>query len=131
MAGATKDSASLFDRIGGAARVRALADRFYGLVERDPRYAALRAIHDEDLRGVRQSLARFLSGWLGGPRDWFEERPGRCLMSLHRGVTVTPATAGQWLHAMRRALEDERIDPAIAAPMRRAFAGMVATMLAD
>lgn len=131
MARDTGAPATIFDRIGGAERIHMLADRFYGLVDKDPRYAALRAIHDEDLLGVRQSLAGFLSGWLGGPRQWFDERPGRCLMSSHRAVAVAPATAGQWLHAMGRALEDERIDPAIAAPMRRAFASMVATMLAD
>jgi hemoglobin len=110
--------------------IGALADRFYALIDADPRYAALRAIHEADLRGVRQSLAGFMTGWLGGPRDWFDARPGRCIVSLHRGVDVTPATAGQWLHAMGRALEEAQIDPGVAGPMRRAFAGMAATIIA-
>ena len=67
---------SLFARIGGTEGVRAVVERFYDLMQDDPRYAALRAMHAEDLFPVRVSLTQFLSAWLGGPRDWFEARPG-------------------------------------------------------
>ncbi|MET4898372.1 group II truncated hemoglobin [Sphingomonadaceae bacterium jetA1] len=122
---------SLFDRIGGAARVRGLSDRFYDLMEAEERYAALRALHGEDLTEVRESLAVFLGGWLGGPRIWFSQRPGTCIMTAHRALGVTPATAGQWLHAMGRAIDDEGVEQEVATAMRRSFARMAAMMIAN
>ena len=118
-----------FDRIGGEAGIRRLVDRFYDLMDENPRYAALRAMHKPDLAATRLSLTGFLVGWLGGPRDWFTARPGACVMSLHRGLGVGPDTAGQWLHAMARAVEDIQIEPALASTMRGAFARMAAAMI--
>ena len=58
---------SPFDWIGGEARVRALVDRFYDLMDLEPGYAALRAAHGPSLGNARQRLFWFLCGWLGGP----------------------------------------------------------------
>ncbi|MGF7149376.1 hemoglobin [Sphingomonas zeicaulis] len=121
---------SPYERIGGAPGVGRLANRFYDLMEDVPRYATLRAMHAPDLAATRQSLTRFLTAWLGGPRDWFVERPSaRCIMSMHRALGVTPATAAQWLHAMSRALEDVEVEPALASMMRSAFARMSSAMI--
>ena len=120
---------SPYERIGGAPAIRRLADRFYDLMEEVPRYATLRAMHAPDLAATRQSLTGFLTAWLGGPRDWFAERPGTCILSMHRALGVTPATAAQWLHAMSRALEDVEVEPALASMMRSAFARMSGAMI--
>lgn len=119
---------SLFEQAGGADGVRALVDRFYDLMEQDPAYAALREMHDDDLFPMRVSLAQFLTAWLGGPRDWFEARPGACIMSAHRRFGITRETAAQWVHAMSRALKDTRIDPVLATRMRDAFLRMANAM---
>ncbi len=98
--------ASPYDRLGGQATIAAIANRFYDLMDSDPAYAELRAMHAADLTPMRHSLAGFLSGWSGGPRDWFEANPGRCMMSIHRPMTINDATAGQWAAAIRRAIHD-------------------------
>ena len=46
------------------------------LMEADPAYETLRALHAADLSPMRDSLSDFLMAWLGGPRDWFVQRPG-------------------------------------------------------
>ena len=60
---------------------------------------------------MRVSLTGFLAAWMGGPRDWFAERPGKCLMSAHNGVRVDPETARQWADVMARAIGKSSVDP--------------------
>lgn len=122
---------SYFDRLGGAAVVRRIVDRFYDLMETDPAYKALRDLHAPDLGPMRESLSGFLTGWLGGPRDWFEARPGTCMMSMHSGVAVDGATAAQWREAMARALADAKAEPAIADLMNGAFSRISENMRRD
>ncbi|WP_213979162.1 globin [Sphingomonas sp. dw_22] len=122
--------ATPFERIGGAEVVRALAARFYALLDADPDYAELRALHGADLEPIRESLALFLQAWLGGPRDWFEARPGTCIMRLHRAMSVTPVLAGQWSDAMLRSIAaDPRIDPALARQLGEALDRMAFAMV--
>lgn len=120
-----------FDLIGGARPVRRLVERFYDLMEADPAYAALRAMHAADLGPMRESLAGFLTGWLGGPRDWFAAHPGVCMMSAHRALAITSETAGQWVEAMGRALQDTGVEPGLAGDIREAFERMAANMAAN
>lgn len=109
-----------FYRLGGTPTITAIVERFYDLMEGDPAYAELRAMHAPDLSAMRKSLAGFLTGWAGGPRDWFEANPGKCMMSAHKPFTITAAVAGQWSEAMQRAIADaapEVADPQLAKAM--------------
>lgn len=115
---------SPYARIGGDPPIRALAGRFYDLLQIDPAYAELRAIHATDLGPVRHGLTRFLIGWLGGSRDWFERGP--CIMSLHRAFRITPTLADQWATAMACAIAGaEDIDPAMAEALGHMARGMI------
>ena len=102
-----------FHMIGGHEAMLAICNRFYDLMDEDPAYAALRAMHSPDLTRMRTALAQFLSGWAGGPRDWFEANPGRCMMSVHKPYAISREVAGQWADAMKRAIAD--VAPANAA----------------
>ena len=108
-----------YERLGGRAPLQRIVDRFYDLMDSDPAYAGLRAMHAPDLSPMRASLTGFLAGWSGGPRDWFEANPGRCMMSIHKSHAITADTAGQWAEAMRRAIDDTvgPADPEIAKAM--------------
>ncbi|MDR7102170.1 group II truncated hemoglobin [Croceicoccus sp. BE223] len=97
---------SPYEALGGAQVFRAIVDRFYDLLESEPAYARLRAMHGPDLSPMREALAGFLSGWAGGPRDWFEANPGRCMFSVHSGFAIDADTAAQWAEAMERAIDD-------------------------
>ncbi len=117
-----------YGRIGGEIVVRAIVDRFYDLVEQDSRFVALRGIHAADLGPVRHGLTRFIVGWLGGPRDWFERGP--CIMTLHRVFPVTPALADQWATAMTCAIAgQDGLDPAMGDAMAQALGHLARGMI--
>lgn len=120
-----------FDEIGGTPAVRALVERFYDLMEQDPRFAELRAIHAPDLAPMRESLTGFLTAWLGGPRDWFTQKPGACIMSAHRQIGFGDVESRQWTQAMAQALIDIGVEEALAEKMNAAFARMGRAMQGD
>lgn len=119
-----------FHRVGGSEPVRTLVDRFYDLMDSEPAFAALRAMHAADLRPMRESLTGFLTGWLGGPRDWFAAHPGVCMMSAHSRLPITRETAGQWVQAMGRALRDTKVEASLAEDILTAFGRMATNMAA-
>lgn len=117
-----------YERLGGRAVLRTLVDRFYDLMEQDPAYAALRAMHAADLAPMRESLTGFLTGWSGGPRDWFAS--GKCVMGAHRPLAITAETTGEWLDAMGRAVDEVlgQRDPELAAALLDALRQMAQGM---
>jgi len=122
-------SSSPYALVGGGAAVKAFVNRFYDLMDDEPAYAGLRALHGPDLTPMRESLVGFLTAWLGGPRDWFEARPGACVMSAHARIKIDAETAGQWIEVMGRALADTGVEPVLAGQMNAAFARMAHGMV--
>lgn len=117
-----------FYRLGGQETMQAICNRFYDVMDSDPAYAELRAMHSPDLAAMRRSLAGFLTAWAGGPRDWFTENPGKCMMSAHKPYTITPPLAGQWADAMKRAIADVAPDDALAKAMGGALEELALSM---
>ena len=124
----TQDRLSPYQMLGGAAGVRRLVDAFYDVMETDPAYSELRAMHQADLAPTREALAGFFSAWMGGPRDWITSQGGFCIMSRHAAMGVTPQTAGQWLHAMRQAMAKVAVPAALAAELDAAFTRLSGAM---
>jgi hemoglobin len=124
--------ASPFERIGGHPVMHSITTRFYDLMEAEPAYAELRAIHAPDLAFMRQSLPLFLAGWAGGPRDWFEANPGKCMMSAHGGLAIDRQSAGQWADAMTRAIAETHVaDREVATAMADVLGRMAKGMARD
>ncbi|PLK27188.1 group II truncated hemoglobin [Novosphingobium sp. TH158] len=119
-----------YERLGGLPVLEAISNRFYDLMDQDPAYAELRAMHSPDLSRMRTSLAQFLMGWSGGPRDWFEANPGRCMMSVHKPYAISADVAGQWADAMNRAVHDTlgESDPPLAKEMARVLDQLARSM---
>jgi hemoglobin len=129
---ATAPTLSPYDRLGGLPVLRRITDRFYDLMEQDPAYAALRAMHAADLAPMRESLPGFLAGWAGGPREWFDANPGKCMMSMHKPFAITRKTAGQWADCMTRAIADTAPeDTEIATALTDVLAQMARGMARD
>lgn len=128
----TPAPASPFERVGGHPVLQEITRRFYDLMEQDPAYTELRAMQAPDLSEMRTSLPLFLAGWAGGPRDWFEANPGKCMMSAHGSFAINKATAGQWGEAMRRAIDTSEVaDREIANAMADVLERMATSMARD
>jgi hemoglobin len=110
-----------FERIGGEARVRALVDRFYDLMDLEPAYAGIRALHPASLDGSRDKLHWFLCGWLGGPPH-YEKRFGHPrLRARHLPYAIGIAERDQWLACMQQAMREEGVDEALAQRLVESF----------
>lgn len=95
--------------IGEEEGVRCLADAFYDIMEGDPAFARLRAIHAADLGPMRARLADFLVGWMGGPNRYAERHPGRpCIATAHSAFKIDARLADDWMACMTLAFEKAR-----------------------
>ena len=112
-----------FDRIGGEAKVRALVDRFYDLMDLDPAFAALRAVHPTSLDGSRDKLFWFLCGWLGGPQHYTERFGHPMLRARHLPFSIGVKERDQWLACMRQAMVEVDVDPDLAKRLDESFFG--------
>jgi len=102
-----------YDKIGGDAGVARLCDRFYELMESVPQFAELRALHPEDLKGSRDKLYMFLSGWFGGP-DLFVEKFGHPrLRARHMPFAIGTRERDQWVACMVLAMEAVGIEEGV------------------
>lgn len=96
----------LYQLIGGDGRLRELVDRFYDLMDLEPEFAALRAMHPPTLEGSRDKLYHFLSGWTGGPDLYTPQHGQPFLRARHLPFAIGSAERDQWLTCMLMALQD-------------------------
>ena len=80
--------------MGGEPRVRELVDRFYDLMDLEPRYARLRAAHGTTLDSARDKLFWFLCGWLGGPDHYISRFGHPRLRARHLPFRIGIAELG-------------------------------------
>ncbi|MEF9384731.1 group II truncated hemoglobin [Ralstonia pseudosolanacearum] len=102
-----------FDLLGGEARVRELADRFYDLMDLEPEFAELRALHPPSLEGSRDKLFWFLCGWLGGPSHYIERFGHPRLRARHLPFEIGTRERDQWMRCMALAMQDLGLDDAL------------------
>jgi hemoglobin len=101
-----------FDIIGGEAKVHALVERFYDLMDLEPAYAALRAVHGTDLVKARQHLFWFLCGWLGGPQHYTDRFGHPRLRARHMPFPIGILERDQWLACMDQAMGETGVPEA-------------------
>ena len=112
-----------FELVGGEAAVRALVDRFYDLMDLEPEYRELRALHPSTLDGSRDKLFWFLCGWLGGPQHYVERYGHPMLRARHLPFSIGIRERDQWMACMAQAMRDGGMDPALAGRLEKAFFG--------
>lgn len=102
------------DRLGGQSAIRALVDRFYDHMDREPSFAGIRALHPRDLSGSRDKFFWFLCGWTGGTPHYVSRFGHPRLRARHLPFTITSGERDQWLACMALALRDGTIEAGLA-----------------
>ena len=107
--------------LGGESAVRGLVDRFYDLMDLEPAYAQLRAVHGSDLSGARDKLYWFLSGWLGGPSLYIERFGHPRLRARHLPFAIGAEERDQWMACMNQAMIETGVDEDLRLRLVQAF----------
>lgn len=97
---------TLYALIGGNDKLRELVDRFYDLMDLEPEFTALRAMHPPSLEGSREKLYLFLSGWSGGPDLYTPVHGHPFLRARHLPFAIGAVERDQWLTCMLLAMRD-------------------------
>lgn len=113
--------ATAFEWVGGEEAVRSLVDRFYDLMDLEPAFAGIRAMHPSTLEGSRDKLFWFLCGWLGGPQHYQERFGHPFLRARHLPFAIGIAERDQWLICMKQAMDEVALDPALVVRLEESF----------
>ena len=84
--------------------IRELTSAFYDIMDNLPEAAGLRAMHARDLTPMKEKLAEYLTGWMGGPPRYADKYGTVCMTSPHEPYHIGPEERDQWLLCMDRAL---------------------------
>ena len=85
--------------------IRRLTAAFYDIMDELPEAAALRAMHAEDLGPMKEKLAEYLIGWMGGPPLYANKYGTVCMTTPHEPYHIGPEERDMWLLCMDKALE--------------------------
>lgn len=107
--------------LGGEEGVKALSDRFYDIMDTHPEYEPIRKLHPEDLSSSRRKFFMFLSGWLGGPDLYVQERGHPMLRRRHLPFKITAIERDLWMDCMQQALKKTEAPEAFKAELTASF----------
>jgi hemoglobin len=110
-----------FEQIGGADKLRELVDRFYDLMDLEPEFAGIRAMHPTPLDSSRDKLYWFLSGWMGGPSLYIERFGHPRLRARHLPFAIASDERDQWLRCMAWAMQDVGIEESMRLRLMESF----------
>ena len=112
-----------FEQLGGETAIRALVDRFYDLMDLEPRYALLRSVHGSTLDDARDKLFWFLSGWLGGPSLYIERFGHPRLRARHMPFAIGIKERDQWVACMDQAMGETGVPTDLRVRLKESFMG--------
>ena len=110
-----------FAWIGGEDKVHALVERFYDLMDLEPAYADLRAVHGPGLAHARERLFWFLCGWLGGPQHYTERVGHPMLRARHMPFAIGIKERDQWLACMDQAMGETGVPEDLRTRLKASF----------
>ncbi len=99
-----------FQAAGGEAGIRRLVDAFFDRMGSDERFAAIYAMHPKQTGVSRDKLARFLCGWLGGPKLYNEKYGPIGIPRVHAHLAIATAERDQWLTCMAESVDLQPFD---------------------
>ena len=120
---AGSNKATFFELLGGTEQVKALAERFYDIMDSDPKAATIRALHPQDLTGSREKLFMFLTGWTGGPQLYVERYGHPVLRRRHSPFAIGESERDQWMYCMIKAMQEIGVEEQVMLKLAEALYG--------
>lgn len=100
-----------FQAANGEAGIRRLVDNFFDRMSTDERFATIYAMHPPGIEVSRDKLARFLCGWLGGPKRYQEKYGSIGIPRVHAHLRIGTAERDQWLTCMSESVAEQGFTP--------------------
>lgn len=97
---------TFYELLGGTEPIRQIVEKFYDVMDSDPKAADIRAMHQADMTEVREKLFMFLVGWTGGPQLYIERYGHPMLRRRHLPFLIGESERDQWMYCMVRALHE-------------------------
>lgn len=101
----------LFQILGKEEGIGNLVDKFYRIMDTDPKAMAVRDLHPENLKTSNLKLFEFLVGRFGGPDLYIEKYGHPRMRKRHMPFKIGPKESEQWLYCMKGALNDMNLAP--------------------
>lgn len=95
-----------FQGAGGIEGLETLVETFYRIMDEADYAKEIRDMHPKDLTETIDKLARFLAGWMGGPRRYQEKYGAINIPHVHSPYVIYTRHAEAWLQCMADALEE-------------------------
>lgn len=114
-------SEGVYQRIGGAATIDRVVESFYAAMDTLPQAKTIRAMHADNLDGVKKVLKKYLSEWTGGPALYSPERGAPRMRQRHMAFAIDNAARDAWMACMDAALEQHIADPDAREALRAAM----------
>lgn len=99
-----------YQAAGKEVGIRKLVDGFFDRMGSDSRFKVIHDMHPEDKEVSRDKLARFLCGWLGGPKLYQEKYGGISIPRVHEHLDIASPERDQWLTCMRETVAEQPFD---------------------
>ena len=93
-----------YDAAGQADGVGSLVDTFYTLMEKDKKFVTIWTMHQRSNAEARDRLARFLCGWMGGPKTYSETYGPINIPGVHGHLDIGVTERDLWLECMNGAM---------------------------
>ena len=100
-----------FQAAGGREGIFKLVNEFFDRMGSDERFATIWKMHPDNKDISRDKLARFLCGWLGGPKLYREKYGSIGIPRVHKHLAIATAERDQWLICMGETVEEQAFDP--------------------
>ena len=100
-----------FRAAGGKDGIFTLVDNFFDRMGSDERFATIWDMHPDDKDISRDKLARFLCGWLGGPRLYNEKYGAIGIPRVHAHLAIDTPERDQWLTCMSESVAEQPFAP--------------------
>ena len=98
------EGAATYNAVGGEQGLQALVDEFYKIMDESPDYKKIRDMHPKDLTVTIDKLFVFLTGWMGGKKEYADKYGSISIPSAHCHLAIDEVERDMWLACMTEAL---------------------------